>query len=178
VCGSLVHADPAGDWGAAMLALGAEAVIEGPRGRRTLPLEEFLKDTFTTALADDELLVAVTVPMPTGPAAGDYEKIERKVGDFATAAVAVALELHESGVVAKVGIGLCNAGPISRRAATAEALLSGRRLSPQAIAEAAEAAAAEAQPTADSRGSAAYKKDMFRVLTARALERASAQATH
>jgi carbon-monoxide dehydrogenase medium subunit len=169
VCGSLVHADPAGDWGAAMLAARAEAVVQGPGGRRTLPMDEFLLDTFTTALAEDEILVEVRVPTPEGRAWGDYQKIERKVGDFATAAVAVQIELDASGLVRGAGIGLCSAGPISRRAVAAEERLVGRPFSSEAIAQAAEAAAAEAEPAADTRGSAEYKKDMFRVLTGRAL---------
>jgi carbon-monoxide dehydrogenase medium subunit len=173
VCGSLAHADPAGDWGAALIAARAEAVIEGPAGRRALALDAFLVDTFTTALAEDEILVEVRVPAPAGHVGGDYQKIERKVGDFATAAVAAQVEFAADGAVVRAGIGLCNAGAISVRASAAERALVGRPLAPDTIAAAAEAAAATADPAADSRGSAAYKKDMFRVLTARALTRAA-----
>lgn len=175
VCGSLVHADPAGDWGAALLAARAEAVIAGPDGQRTLPLDDFLVDTFTTALGEDELLTEVRVPVPTGRTGGNYQKIERKVGDFATAAVGVQVTLDAAGRVAQAGIGLCAAGPISRRATAAEACLIGQPLSEAAIAEAGAAAAAQAEPSADTRGPAEYKQDMFRVLTMRALRQALAQ---
>jgi carbon-monoxide dehydrogenase medium subunit len=169
VCGSLAHADPAGDWGAAMLAAKAQAVVAGPEGTRVLAMDDFLLDTFTTALEEGELLVAVRVPSPQGRMGGDYQKIERKVGDFATAGVAVQVELDEHGLVRQAGVGLSNAGPVSLRARAAEEALVGRPLTGTSIAEAAAAAQAEARPSADTRGSAAYKKDMFRVLTARAL---------
>lgn len=174
VCGSLVHADPAGDWGAALLAAGARVVITGPGGRRTLALDDFLVDTFTTALAEDELLTEVQVPAPAGPTGGNYQKIERKVGDFATAAVGVQISLDGQGRIARAGIGLCAAGPISRRAAAAEASLIGQDPGAAAFAQAGELAAAAAEPVADTRGPAEYKQDMFRVLTVRALRAAAA----
>ncbi|MDE2570912.1 MAG: xanthine dehydrogenase family protein subunit M [bacterium] len=177
ICGSLVHADPAGDWGAALLAARAEAVVVGPEGERRIPLDEFLADAFTTVLKPDELLSEVRVPTPGPRSGGNYQKIERKVGDFATAGVGVQIMLNAQGTVEQAGIGLCAAGPISRRAAAAERMLTGKMLDDATIAAA--EAAAQADPTADTRGPADYKKDMFRVLTARALRavRAAVEAS-
>jgi len=174
VCGSLAHADPAGDWGAALLAARARVVLSGPSGQRTLALEDFLLDTFSTALGEDELLTEVQVPAPTGATGGNYQKIERKVGDFATAAVGVQIGFDARGRIAAAGIGLCAAGPISRRAARAEACLIGQPPNDAAFANAGALAAAQAEPSADTRGPADYKQDMFRVLTVRALRAAAA----
>ncbi|HVA37293.1 MAG TPA: xanthine dehydrogenase family protein subunit M [Candidatus Dormibacteraeota bacterium] len=174
LCGSLVHADPAGDWGAALIAARAEVVIAGPAGERRMPLEEFLIDTFTTALGEDEVLAAVRVPTPGPRSGGSYLKIERKVGDFATAAVGVQLTLDAQGRVERAGIGLCAAGPVSLRAAAAEQRLIGKPLDDAAIASAGQEAAAAADPAADTRGPVDFKKDMFRVLTVRALRAARA----
>jgi carbon-monoxide dehydrogenase medium subunit len=172
VCGSLAHADPAGDWGPALLAARAEAVITGPSGERVLPLDDFFVDTFTTALREDEILTEVRVPAPSGRTGGSYRKIERKVGDFATAAVGVQVTLGGDGRIREVGIGLCAAGPVSLRARHAEASLLGQVPTDEAIARAGELAAAQSDPRDDARGPAEYKRDMFRVLTVRALRAA------
>ncbi len=174
ICGSLVHADPAGDWGAALIAARAQAVVTGSAGERTMPLDDFLVDTFTTALREDEILTEVRVPTPPARSGGSYQKIERKVGDFATAAVGVQMTLSDQGAVEAVGIGLCAAGPISLRATAAEGALLGKILDDVSITAAAAAAAAQAEPTADTRGAVDYKRDMVRVLTSRALHAARA----
>ncbi|HET7235102.1 MAG TPA: FAD binding domain-containing protein, partial [Actinomycetota bacterium] len=93
VGGSLAHADPAGDWGAVMLAAGASVVLRSARGERTMPVSDFLIDVFTTALEPDELLTEVRVPTPPPRSSGTYLKLERKVGDFATVAAAVQVEM-------------------------------------------------------------------------------------
>lgn len=169
LCGALVHADPAGDWGAALIAARAEVVISSQSGERRMPVDEFLVDTFTTALTEDEVLKEVRVPVPSARTGGNYQKIERKVGDFATAGVAACVTVDDKGAIAQVGIGLCAAGPISRRAVSAERRLMGNTLDDAAIAAAGAQAAAEAEPVADTRGPVDYKRDMFRVLTIRAL---------
>lgn len=176
VAGSLAHADPAGDWGAALLAARAEVVLTGPRGPRTLALEDFLVDTFATALEPAELLTEVRVPAPGPRSGGSYQKIERKVGDFATAAVGVQVAVGEDGRCTAAGIGLCAVGPTSLRAREAEAFLVGQPLAEAAFARAGELAAAACSPVADTRGSEAFKRDMVRVLTVRALRAAAAQA--
>ncbi len=176
VGGSIAHADPAGDWGAALLAAKAEVVITGPKGRRigqrTLPLEEFFTGPFMTALQPGEIVTEIRVPAPGPREAGAYLKIERKVGDFAVVAVGVQIALDADGVCRKAGIGLCAVGPTSLRAREAEEWLMGKRLDERVIARAGELAAEAAQPTSDTRGPAEYKRDMVRVLTVRALRKA------
>ncbi|MDQ7843703.1 MAG: xanthine dehydrogenase family protein subunit M [Armatimonadota bacterium] len=174
--GSLAHADPAGDWGAAMLAAGAEVVAVGPGGTRTIPIDGFFEGTFVTALRPDEVLTEIRLPRAAKDAGGAYLKLERKVGDFAIAAVGVGLLLDGGGTCQQVGIGLCNVGPISLRAAQASRLLSGRKPEESVLARAAEAAAAECDPADDLRGPADYKRDMVRVLTLRALRLAVQRA--
>jgi aerobic carbon-monoxide dehydrogenase medium subunit len=176
VGGNLAHGDPANDHPATMLALGAEVVATGPRGERRIPIASFFTGPFATALDPGEILVEIRVPVPTPRSGGAYVKMERKVGDFATAAVAVQLTLSGSGTCEQVGIGLTNVGLTPIRATAAESALKGKRPDDAAIAAAAKLAAAAAQPTEDLRGSVEYKRDLVRVLTARALRRALQRA--
>ena len=173
--GSLAHADPAGDLGSVMTALGAEVVVSGPGGERTLPIDELLLGPFTTTLEEGEILTEVRVPQPAERSGGAYEKLERKVGDFATAAVAVQLT-RENGSCASIGIGLTAVGPTTIRASEAEDALRGGSLDEDALRAAAVLAAAASDPAADLRGSEEYKRDMVRVLTLRALRRAIERA--
>ncbi len=173
--GSLAHADPAGDLGSVMTALGAEVVVNGPGGERTLPIDELLLGPFMTTLEEGEILTEVRVPQPAERSGGAYEKLERKVGDFATAAVAVQLT-RENGSCASIGIGLTAVGPTTIRASEAEDALRGGSLDEDALRAAAALAAAAADPAADLRGSEEYKRDMVRVLTLRALRRAIERA--
>jgi aerobic carbon-monoxide dehydrogenase medium subunit len=176
VCGNLAHGDPANDHPATMLALGAEVVAAGPRGERRIPVAELFTGPFATALAADELLVEIRVPTPPPRSGGAYLKLERKVGDFATAGVAVQLTLGSGGACQRAGVGLTNVGPTPIRAARSEAFLTGKSLDEAVVKEAARLAAEEAQPTADLRGSVEYKRDLVRVLTTRALRKALARA--
>jgi len=175
VGGNLAHGDPANDHPATMLALGAVVVATGPKGERTIPIESFFTDLFTTALAQDEILTEIRIPAPPPGSGGAYMKLERKVGDFATAASAAQLTL-KGGVVEKAGIGLTNAGPTPIKATKAEAFLKGKKPDAGTITEAARLAAEAADPAPDRRGSVEYKKEMARVLTARALTRAAERA--
>lgn len=174
--GSLAHADPAGDWGAALLAAGAEVVATGPKGQRTVSLNDLFVDTFTTSLQPDEILTEVRVPQPVPRSGGAYLRLDRKVGDFAIAAVGVALVLDGKGAVERAGIGLCNVGSTSLRARKAEDALKGKQPEAATLARAAEAAAGEADPVTDLRGQAEYKRDIVRVLTGRALRLALQRA--
>ncbi len=173
--GSLAHADPAGDLGSVMTALGAEVVVTGSGGERTLSIDELLLGPFMTTLDEGEILTEVRVPQPAERSGGAYEKLERKVGDFATAAVAVQLT-RENGSCASIGIGLTAVGPTTIRASEAEDALRGGSLDEDALRAAAELAAAASDPAADLRGSEEYKRDMVRVLTLRALRRAVERA--
>jgi carbon-monoxide dehydrogenase medium subunit len=176
VGGNLAHADPANDHPATMLALGAEVVAQGPHGERRIPVASFFTGPFETALRAGEILTEVRVPAPPARSGGAYLKMERKVGDFAAAAVAVQLTFGPGEVCAQVGIGLTNVGLTPIKATEAEAALRGAPLDETAITRAAQRAAAAARPTDDLRGSAEYKRDLVRVLTGRALRKAAERA--
>jgi carbon-monoxide dehydrogenase medium subunit len=176
VGGNLAHADPANDHPATMIALGARIVATGAGGERTIPAEAFFTGLFSTALRPDEILTEIRVPVPPPRSGGAYVKLERKVGDFATAAAAVQITLDAAGRIERAGIGLTSAGPTPVKAREAEAFLQGRAPEPPVVAEAARLAAAAASPTADRRGSVEYKREMARVLTARALRKAVERA--
>jgi len=173
--GSVCHADPSGDWGSIMLALNAELVAQSSKGKRVIPVDGFFQGPFTTTLRADEVVTAIRIPVPAGSAGGSYHKLERKVGDFATVAVSVQLEL-DGRKVKKAGIGLTSVGATNIKAKQAEQALVGQELSDKVIAEAALLAAAAAEPKDDIRGTAAYKKDVVRVFVQRGLKAALARA--
>jgi len=175
VCGSLAHADPQGDWGSAMLAARATVVARGPSGEREIPIDELFLGPFSTTLAGDEVVTAVRVPDPGARTGGAYLKLERKVGDFASAGVGVQVTL-DNGNVGQVGIGLTGVGPTNLRATAAEDALRGREPTEDAIGEAAALAAAAAEPMSDHRGTAEYKRNVVRVFCARGLRTAIAAA--
>ena len=172
VCGNLAHGDPANDHPATMLALGATVVATGPKGRREIGIADFFPGLFTTALEAEEILTEIKIPFPPPHSGGAYLKLERKVGDFATAGVAVQLTLDDSGTVKRAGIGLTNVGMTPIKAKQAEDFLTGKNLDEATMQKAGELAAADSQPMDDIRGSADYKRDLVRVLTTRALVRA------
>jgi carbon-monoxide dehydrogenase medium subunit len=176
VGGNLAHGDPANDHPATMLAVGAQVVATGPKGERTIPIEKFFTGLFETALAADEILTEIRIPAWTARSGGAYVKLERKVGDFATAAAAAQVHLGAGGEISRAGIGLTSAGPTPVKAEAAEKFLQGKKPDAAAIAEAARLASQAAQPEADRRGSVEYKREMARVLTARALAKAVARA--
>jgi carbon-monoxide dehydrogenase medium subunit len=171
MCGSLVHADPQGDWGAVLLAARAEVVARSASGTRTISIDDLLEGPFTTSLAPDEIVTEVRVPDPGARASGTYLKLERKVGDFATAAVAVQVSL-DNGTIEQAGIALTAVGPTNLRAHAAEEALRGAEPTGEAIAEAARLAAEAASPSDDVRGSAEYKRNVIRVFTERGLRTA------
>jgi len=176
VGGNLAHADPANDHPATMLALGSEIVAQGPKGKRTIPLSSFFTGLFTTALNADEILTELRIPTPPARSGGAYLKVERKVGDFAAAAVAVQITLDGSGNISRAGIGLTNVGQVPIKATRAEKALIGKPADEKTIQEASRVASTEAEPVDDLRGSAEYKRSLVRVLTARALRVAISRA--
>ena len=175
VVGSVCHADPAGDWGSVMLALGAELVAHSSSGERVIPVAGFFQDPYTTTLKANEIVTEIRIPVPSGPAGGAYNKLERKVGDFATVAVAVQVEMNGRKVT-RAGIGLTSVGPTNIKAAAAEKALVGHELTDEVIREVARLAADAAEPKDDVRGTAAYKKDVVRVFVQRGLHTALGRA--
>jgi carbon-monoxide dehydrogenase medium subunit len=173
--GNLAHGDPANDHPATMLALRAQVVASGPKGERVIPIDEFFLGLFTTALQPDEILTEIRVPAPANGSGGAYVKLERKVGDYATAAAAAQVTM-EAGKVVRAGIALTNAGPIPARADAAEKFLTGKSADEKTLAEAARMAAEATSPSADRRGAVDYKKEMARVLATRALKKAVQRA--
>jgi aerobic carbon-monoxide dehydrogenase medium subunit len=176
--GSLCHADPQGDWASVLLSLGGSVIAQGPRGRRSIPLTEFVTGPFQNVLEHDEIAVEAVVPPAVGARAGGYLKLERRVGDFATVGVAVAIETSGTDVV-RAGIALTGVGGSTIGASAAAAALTGAPLTGDSIAEAAELAAAAAQPRTDHRGTAEYKRQLVRVFVTRLLggTTTAAQAT-
>lgn len=175
VGGNLAHADPANDHPATMLAYGAELVAVGPGGERVIGIDDFFVDLFENSLADNEILKEIRIPTPGANSGGAYLKIERKVGDYAVAAVAVQLTL-DGDTCTSARIGLTNVSPKPMRSAGAEAALIGKTMTEEVIKAAGAAAGADCDPSADLRGSVAYKRDLIRVITTRAINKALARA--
>jgi aerobic carbon-monoxide dehydrogenase medium subunit len=170
--GSLAHADPEGDWASVMLACGGEVVATSTSGQRVIPVRELIVDMFTTSLRPDELLTEVRVPVPERPTGGAYLKLERKVGDYATVAVATHLELDGAGRIARAGLALTSVAPTNLEAVDAEQLLEGEEPSDELFVQAANLAAQAATPKSDIRGPAEYKRDLVRVFVRRGLRQA------
>ncbi len=173
--GSLCHADPQGDWASVVLALGGSVVAQGPRGQRTIPLADFVTGPFQNILDPDEIAVEAVIPAARGARSGGYLKLERRVGDFATVGVAVAVETA-GGNVTRAGIALTGVGGSTIAATAAADALAGRPLTPDSIGQAAELAAEAARPRTDHRGSADYKRHMVRTFVLRILSRQDAAA--
>src|SRR6202163_529519 len=146
--GSLCHADPQGDWASVVTALGGTVIAQGPGGKRAIPLAEFVTGPFETVLEHDEIAVEAVVPPAMGVRSGGYLKLERRVGDFATVGVAVAIETSGTTVI-RAGIALTGVGGSTIGATEAAQALTGKPLTADGIAEAAELAAAAAQPRTD-----------------------------
>jgi len=172
--GSLCQADPSEDLSAAFAAVAAAAVIAGPNGTRTVPIREFHVGPYETVVGPGELLTELRVPIRPGGGSA-YEKVERRVGDWAVAAAGAAVWLS-GGVVADVGIGLTAVGAEHFHAAQAEEFLRGKELSDANLAEAGQIAGQNCHPTADQRGPVDYKRHLAQELTVRALRRAAARA--
>lgn len=175
--GSLAHADPAGDWGSVIIAFRGYIQVTGLDGERLVEVDKFFVDSFTPRLEPGELVTEVRIPTPPKRSGGAYIKLERRLGDFAIAGVAVQLTLDERDRIKSVGIGLTSLGPTNLRAVKAEEILTGQIPTDEVVEEAAKAAAAEAKPSTDPlRGSEAYKRAMAAVLTRRAIKAAVSRA--
>lgn len=170
VVGSLCHNDPAGDWPVTALAAGAEIAVQGQNGAaRTVAIDDFLVDSYTTAVGTGEMAVEVRFPTSGSRTSGSFHKIERKVGDFATASAAAQITLGNDGTIAAAGVAIGAVASKALRVAAAEKLLVGAKPSKGLIQAAAREAERLADPSPDNRGSVEYKKAMAGVLVARAL---------
>lgn len=165
--GALAHADPAGDLGAPALALGAEFVIAGPGGLRTVPADEFFVDLFETAIGDDELLTAIRVPKFTGWGA-HYEKFVRVAHQWPIVAVAAAVRI-DGGTISEARVGLTNMGSTPIRARAVEEALVGQPATEDAVGTAAALATEGTNPPSDLNGAADYRSHLAQVLTRRAV---------
>lgn len=174
--GSLVHADPAADYPAVVLVLGAELKAVGPKGERTIKIDDFFKDVMTTALGPDEVLTEIRIPAPATGTVGAYKKFPHPASRFAVVGVAAVLTLDAKGACQKASIGITGAGPKATRAKGVEALLQGKTLDAATIQAAAEKAADGIDIQADLQGSVEYKRHITKVYTKRAIEAALARA--
>ena len=172
--GSLCHADPQGDWASVVTALGGHVVALGPEGRRTVPMTDFVSGPFQNTLHLGEIAIEAVVPAAKGERKGGYLKLERRVGDFATVGVAVALETSGS-LVTTAGIALTGVGSATISAAEAAKSLVGRPLTDESIEQAATLASEAAQPRSDHRGSAAFKRRIVYTFVKRLLDREGAE---
>ena len=170
--GSLCHADPQGDWASVVLALGGSVVAQGPGGKRSIPMADFVTGPFQNVLEPAEIAVEAVIPAAQGTRSGGYLKLERRVGDFATVGVAVAIETS-GGTVSRAGIALTGVGGSTIAAIAAAQALAGQPLSADSISRAADLAAEAARPRTDHRGSAEYKRHIVRTFVQRILTRAN-----
>jgi carbon-monoxide dehydrogenase medium subunit len=174
--GSVAHADPASDWPAVLLAANATIVCRSQAGDRSIAARDFFVDTFQTALEPTEVLTEIRIPRRQRGVGGAYEKLERKVGDFATVGVAAVVRLGPEGRIAGAGIGLTGVAESPFAATDAEAALAGQSPSEETFRHAGAAAGAQSRPAGDVRGPVEYKRAMAAELTVRALRRATERA--
>ncbi|MCW2995829.1 MAG: carbon monoxide dehydrogenase medium chain [Conexibacter sp.] len=174
--GSLCQADAAEDLSAVAAAVKAKVVIRSTSGARTISMGEFHVGPYMTAVGEGELVTEVRIPKRPGGGSA-HEKVERRAGDFAIAAVSAAVWI-DGGTIADAGIGLSAVGPITIELTRAEELLRGRRPSEELFAQAGAIASEDCSPSADGRGPADYKRHLAGALTKRALRRATARALH
>jgi aerobic carbon-monoxide dehydrogenase medium subunit len=172
--GSLAHADPAADWPAAAIALSAEMVAEGPKGKRTVKVDDFFKGLLTTALAADEILTEIRVPVCGANVKCAYAKFRHPASRFAVVGVAAVLTV-DGGTISKASIGITGAGTKATRAKGVEAAITGKAADAAAIQSAAEKAAEGVDVQADLQGSVEYKQHLLRVFAKRAMEAAVAK---
>ena len=174
--GNLANGDPGNDMPALMLALDATYVVRGPNGERREAARDFYLGIYETTLQPGEVLAEIRIPAPPRPHGWAYEKLKRKVGDYATAAAAVLMTVS-GGRVATCAIGLTNVGDRPLHAENAAKAAIGTALDGPSLKRAAEAAEAVTTPAEDGRGTTEYRTKMAGVMTRRALERAFARAT-
>jgi carbon-monoxide dehydrogenase medium subunit len=172
-CGSIAHADPASEWCLVAATLGAEMVARSKRGQRIIAADDFFQSIMTTALAEDEILTAVRLPIIADQTRFGFVEFNRRAGDFAIVAALVTVRVAD-GVIAEARVGIGGAEARPRRIAEAEATLHGRPPTSATFRSAAEAAADAVDPIEDIQSDAEYRRDLVRAITRRALEQAVA----
>jgi len=174
--GNIAHGDAANDHPAVMIALGAEVEITSNQGTRMVSIDDFFYGFYMTAVQHGEILTQIRIPSPTGSHGSAYYKAERKVGDYATAGVAVALQMDDNGQCTRAGIGLTNVNPTPLRAARSEQVLVGTDLNDAVIEQAARYASEDCSPSADLRGDEDYKRHLVKVITKRMIKKSIERA--
>jgi len=170
--GNIAHGDAANDHPALMLAMNATIIAEGTDGRRSIPITEFFHGFYMTALAPSEILVEIQIPAAKKGSGGAYHKIERKVGDYATAGVAVYVELDSDQVCITAGVALTNLSAVPLKLERAEELLVGNKITEEIIEAVGRIASEDCEPESDLRGSEAYKRSVTDTITKQMLQRA------
>jgi carbon-monoxide dehydrogenase medium subunit len=174
--GNIAHGDAANDQPALMLAMRATVVAEGADGTKSIPIDEFFHGFYMTALEPSDVLTEIQIPKAKKNSGGAYVKIERKVGDYATAGVAVHVELDDDGVCQQVGIGLTNVSAVPMRLERGEAILRGQKITDDLIKQVGKVASEDCEPESDLRGSEAYKRSIVDTITKRMLNKALERA--
>lgn len=174
--GNIAHGDAANDQPALMLAIRATIIAEGADGKKTIPIDEFFHGFYMTALEAGDVLTEIQIPTAKKNSGGAYYKMERKVGDYATAGVAVHVELGDDGTCQEIGIGLTNVSAVPMRLERGEAVLRDKKITDELIAEVGRIASEDCEPESDLRGSEAYKKSIVNTITKRMLNKALERA--
>ena len=176
--GNIAHGDAANDQPALMLAMRATVVAEGVDGQKSIPIDDFFHGFYMTALEPSDVLVEIQVPKSKKGNGGAYHKVERKVGDYATAGVAVHVEIDDSGLCQQIGIGLTNVSAVPMRLERGEELLRGKKITEDLIAQVGIVASEDCEPTSDLRGSEAYKRSIVNTITQRMIRLAIERSQH
>ena len=174
--GNIAHGDAANDQPALMLALRATIIAEGVDGKKSIPIDDFFHGFYMTALEPGDILTEIQIPKTKKNSGGAYHKVERKVGDYATAGVAVHLELDDDGVCQEIGIGLTNVSAVPMRLERGEEILRGKKITDELIEQVGVIAGEDAEPESDLRGSEAYKRSIVNTITKRMLNKALERA--
>ncbi len=176
--GNIAHGDAANDQPALMLAMRATIIAEGTEGQKVIPIDDFFHGFYMTALEPSDVLVEIQLPKKKKGSGGAYHKVERKVGDYATAGVAVHVVLDDSGICQEIGIGLTNVSAAPMRLDRGEAVLKGKKITDDLIAQVGTIASEDSEPTSDLRGSEAYKRSILNTITQRMIRLAIERAQH
>lgn len=174
--GNIAHGDAANDQPALMLALRATIIAEGIDGKKSIPIDDFFHGFYMTALEPGDILTEIQIPKTKKNSGGAYHKVERKVGDYATAGVAVHVELDDDGVCQEIGIGLTNVSAVPMRLERGEEILRGKKITDELIEQLGVIASEDCEPESDLRGSEAYKRSIVNTITKRMLNKALERA--